>query len=256
MATIAGRATSAWFDAMLRLCKVTPSGWVADRGGALALATRSAVPTLNAAVGKVAEPEGAALAALERAATDMSLLRVPWSVIVPGNASESVVLLAARHGLTRRQPMPLMACSAGDVLLRAEEDRMSRIGRVTAAQSAAYTDALTAGFAVPRDAFGSLMDGAVLDMPELTGYMAYQGGEAVATGLGICIADLVGVFNIAVVPWARCKGFGKAMTAKVVAEGLAAGADAAYLHATPDGRPLYESMGFRVVATWTAFTAP
>jgi ribosomal protein S18 acetylase RimI-like enzyme len=239
VATIAGRATSAWFDAMLRLCKVTPSGWVADRGGALALATRSAVPTLNAAVGKVAEPEGAALAALERAATDMSLLRVPWSVIVPGNASESVVLLAAR-----------------DVLLRAEEDRMSRIGRVTAAQSAAYTDALTAGFAVPRDAFGSLMDGAVLDMPELTGYMAYQGGEAVATGLGICIADLVGVFNIAVVPWARCKGFGKAMTAKVVAEGLAAGADAAYLHATPDGRPLYESMGFRVVATWTAFTAP
>jgi ribosomal protein S18 acetylase RimI-like enzyme len=63
------------------------------------------------------------------------------------------------------------------------------------------------------------------------------------------------VFNIAVTPQARSRGLGRAMTARVMADGFAAGADTAYLHPSEAARPLYESMGFRVVQTWTTFTA-
>ncbi|MET7963206.1 hypothetical protein ABZ356_10175 [Micromonospora zamorensis] len=36
---------------------------------------------------------------------------------------------------------------------------------------------------------------------------------------------------------------------------IAAGADAAYLHSSAMGRPLYESTGFALLETWTAFQA-
>ena len=65
---------------------------------------------------------------------------------------------------------------------------------------------------------------------------------------------VVGVYNIAVAPAARGRGLGRAITERVVADGIAAGADAAYLHASDLGRPLYESMGFRLVETWTVFS--
>jgi hypothetical protein len=42
-----------------------------------------------------------------------------------------------------------------------------------------------------------------------------------------------------------------------VADGVARGADLAYLQSSEDGYPLYQSMGFRTVETWTYLsTAP
>lgn len=66
---------------------------------------------------------------------------------------------------------------------------------------------------------------------------------------------MIGVFNIAVVPSARGRGLGRALTEAALRDGVAAGADAAYLHASPMGRPLYEAMGFSLVETWTLFQA-
>ena len=68
-------------------------------------------------------------------------------------------------------------------------------------------------------------------------------------------SGVVGVFNIAVVPSARGRGLGRALTETVLRDGIAAGADAAYLHTSAMGRPLYESMGFTLVETWTVFQA-
>ena len=60
-----------------------------------------------------------------------------------------------------------------------------------------------------------------------------------------------GVFNIATVPAYRGRGYGRAVTSRIVADGVARGADLAYLQSSEDGYPLYESMGFRTVETWT-----
>ncbi|MET8364930.1 GNAT family N-acetyltransferase [Micromonospora sp. NPDC005194] len=103
--------------------------------------------------------------------------------------------------------------------------------------------------------FGSLMGGAVLDAERIDGYLYEEAGEHLGTGLGMRTRGVVGVFNIAVVPGARGRGLGRAITEKVLREGVAAGADAAYLQTSALGRPLYESMGFRLLENWTAFHA-
>ena len=56
---------------------------------------------------------------------------------------------------------------------------------------------------------------------------------------------ITAVFFVGTVPELRGRGFGRAMTWAAVDRGRQQGADSAWLHATPMGRPLYEAMGFR-----------
>ncbi len=64
------------------------------------------------------------------------------------------------------------------------------------------------------------------------------------------------MYSIATVPSARRRGFGAAMTARVVADGLAAGCDVAALQASEMGRPIYERLGFRTVVSYAAYARP
>ncbi|MET7397547.1 GNAT family N-acetyltransferase [Dactylosporangium sp. NPDC005572] len=247
------RAAAAWLDAMQRLCGVTPKGRYGERGDARAMVTHATIASLNAALSTTLDPD---VESLDEMAAEVGRFGLPWSIIVRGEASDAVAGLAASHGLTRHGAMPFMTCTVGDAVLGAVEERRTPIRAVGSTESDRYTDALVAGFGVPAGAFGSLMGGRVLDTPAFTGYLAEVSGRPVATGLGLQGADAVGVFNISVVPSARSRGLGRAMTARAMADGFAAGADIAYLHASTAGQPLYESMGFRLAETWTTFTAP
>jgi predicted GNAT family acetyltransferase len=61
------------------------------------------------------------------------------------------------------------------------------------------------------------------------------------------------VYSIATVAAARRRGYGAAMTARVVADGVVAGCDVAALQASEMGRPIYERLGFRTVVKYTAY---
>ena len=64
----------------------------------------------------------------------------------------------------------------------------------------------------------------------------------------------VGVYSIATMGAARRRGYGAAMTARIVAEGVAAGCDVAIVQASEMGRPIYERLGFRTVVHYRAYT--
>ncbi|WP_036329608.1 GNAT family N-acetyltransferase [Microbispora sp. ATCC PTA-5024] len=249
MNTTADRMAAAYFDAIELLCGVTPKGWYAERGSARAAVTHAGVPTLNVAYDTTREPD---LGALDAMAAEVGRQGAPWSIMVRGEAGDGVADLAARHGLAGRSDLPLLACSA-DIAYRAGAAQRQLVRRVGAAENDLYTDTLTRAFEAPEGAFGSLMGGGVLDADAITGYLAEESGRPAGTGLGVRTSGVVGVFNIAVVPSARGRGLGRAITETVLLDGVAAGADAAYLHSSAMGRPLYESMGFRLVETWTVF---
>jgi ribosomal protein S18 acetylase RimI-like enzyme len=88
-------------------------------------------------------------------------------------------------------------------------------------------------------------------MPGGVPYLAREDGQVVAVGFGVFGDRIAGVFNIATVPAYRGRGYGRAITSRIVADGIDRGADLAYLQSSEDGYPLYQSMGFRTVESWT-----
>ena len=83
--------------------------------------------------------------------------------------------------------------------------------------------------------------------------MGYADGDPVVCGLGWRTGRTIGVYSIATVPSARRRGYGAAMTARVVADGADAGCDVAALQASEMGRPIYERQGFRTVVRYVAY---
>jgi predicted GNAT family acetyltransferase len=78
-------------------------------------------------------------------------------------------------------------------------------------------------------------------------------GEIVTTALGTVFGDCVGVFNVATPEAHRRRGHGAAITARVVTDGLAAGADWAWLQSSEVGYRVYEALGFETVERWSCW---
>jgi GNAT superfamily N-acetyltransferase len=131
------------------------------------------------------------------------------------------------------------------------------IRRVTdAAGIDAHRRAVTAGFGSdPAVALGTACP-SLLDRPECVVYVGYADGDPVVSGLGWRTGRTVGVYSIATIESARRRGYGAAMTARVVADGVVAGCDVSALQASEMGRPIYERLGFRTVVRYAAYVDP
>jgi GNAT superfamily N-acetyltransferase len=131
------------------------------------------------------------------------------------------------------------------------------IRRVTdAAGIDAHRQAVTEGFGSdPAVALGTACPD-LLDRPECVVYVGYTDGNPVVSGLGWRTGRPVGVDRIATIESARRRGYGAAMTARVVADGVVVGCDVAALQASEMGRPIYERLGFRTVVRYAAYVDP
>jgi GNAT superfamily N-acetyltransferase len=120
----------------------------------------------------------------------------------------------------------------------------------------AHRRVVTAGFGSdPAVALGTACPD-LLDRPECVVYVGYADGDPVASGLGWRTGRTIGVYSIATIASARRRGYGAAMTAQVVADGVVAGCDVAALQASEMGRPIYERLGFRTVVRYVAYVDP
>src|SRR5262245_30488672 len=108
-----------------------------------------------------------------------------------------------------------------------------------------HREVVTEGFGSPSAVALGTTCAELLDRPECVVYVGYADGAPVVSGLGWRSGRVVGVYAIATVPAARRRGYGAAMTARVVLDGLAVGCDLAALQASESGRPIYERLGFR-----------
>ena len=131
------------------------------------------------------------------------------------------------------------------------------IRRVTdAAGIDAHCQVVTAGFGSdPAVALGTACPD-LLFRPECVVYVGYADGDPVVSGLGWRTGRTIGVYSIATIKSARRRGYGAAMTARVVADGVSAGCDVAALQASEMGRPTYERLGFRTVVRYAAYVDP
>ncbi|MEU8817320.1 GNAT family N-acetyltransferase [Actinoplanes sp. NPDC048796] len=247
--TRADRAARAWLDVHGVLAATQPDGYLhVSPHGTAELVTGTRIPLLNGVVAITRDPDAGEIAG---AATSPRLAGLPWSLRVRGeDADDRIAAVAAAHGLATRSPQPFLLRE----LTPADAAPVAGARRVTGTESAAYQRALAAGFGAPLDGMAIFAHPHLLDHPSMSAYLIEAGGEPVATAFAALSGDLVGVFNIAVLPPFRRRGFGRAATAAALSDAYAKGARTAFLHSTAEGRPLYDRMGFHLAENWTLFT--
>lgn len=87
----------------------------------------------------------------------------------------------------------------------------------------------------------------------VTTYGARAGGETVCVALTLRLGDDVSIQYVATEREHRGQGLASRLMVDIINNARATGATSATLQASPDGRPVYERLGFRTVALLKAF---
>lgn len=98
--------------------------------------------------------------------------------------------------------------------------------------------------------------GLPLDQPDFRAYLGRIDGRCVAISVGVHDDDTVGVYVVGVTGRCRSRGFGRALTARAIDDGMARGARYAVLQATAAGYRMYAGMGFREVGAYHMWDMP
>jgi ribosomal protein S18 acetylase RimI-like enzyme len=190
-----------------------------------------------------ADALGAAIAETEAAGAH------PWVQTRSGH--DRTQRAAGELGLTRRETLPGMVVRPGQLV--APDDDGLAVDAIDEDGMAGANDVLASSFRAPRelfDAFGA----ALTAIPEAPWYVGRVDGEIVATAVGITVDGATGVFNVATAPEHRGQGYGARLTARVVEDGFANGAELAYLQSSAMGHGVYRKLGFRDVEEYVLLT--
>lgn len=253
MTVDADAVAAALAETWQHLVRALPGGSTVRAGGAIALISGVALPTLNGVWPERADPDPGAVAGLLDRVTATGL---PYCLQLRPGASPQLAGLAAAQAMSLEEEIPLMVLEDPAEIRRARSPDGLVVRELCPEQARSHVTVAAAGFEAPEELFVQLMPADVLRLPGLRCYLGEVDGQAVTTGLGITLGSSVGVFNIATPPEYRRRGYGAAVTARAIADGLAAGASWSWLQSSPPGYATYARLGFRQVETWQCWVAP
>jgi ribosomal protein S18 acetylase RimI-like enzyme len=176
--------------------------------------------------------------------------RLPWSWYVgPASHPSSLTRELERRGFAKVTEPPGMAADL-EQLDRLEPGAAIEVERVS---NLRLVDAWFAVFAPAFElskpaasAFRNLIVAAGLDGdPPMRNFIAFEGGDAVATGSLVPAAGVGGIYNIATRADRRGRGIGRAITLALMHEAAELGYSTAILWSTSSGLPVYRRLGFK-----------
>ena len=176
-----------------------------------------------------------------------------WPWVQTRSGHDRTQRAAAELGLTEREALPGMVIRP-DELVAPSAGPLS-IGLIAASETAAANALVARSFGLPEDLIDSFSRTSAT-LEEACWYVGRIDDEVVATGLGITIEDVTGVFNVATASEHRGRGHGAALTARVVEDGFASGSRLAFLQSSRLGHGVYTRIGFRDVEEYVLLTRP
>jgi hypothetical protein len=234
-------------DVFERSCRLLPGACFERDGGYVFISYPTApLPMFNGVWS--GEDDAAAAAALERELERVRASDAPPGVCVLDDRAPRLLAEARRLGLSETLTIPGMIVDASafrPVRLDGVEIEVVR-GDDALAEACAV---MASGFEVPTEWFSEMYREEVL--ADSVVYIVRAGGRAVSTAVAYQGRTGVGIFNVATPEPDRGRGYGAAVTSRAVEDGLAAGADFAFLQSSPPGEPVYRRLGFEQVSTYT-----
>jgi GNAT superfamily N-acetyltransferase len=172
---------------------------------------------------------------------------VPHALALRPDSDRALVEVAALHGMTAERSTPLMAVDrAADI--RPPEELAIRL--LAPHEAAVHARLCSRGFGMPDELVRRTVTEDTLKRSAVRCYVGELAGQPVATGLTVTTGAFTGIIDIATDPSYWGRGFGTAITARAVADGLAAGASWCWLTSSTQSYPIYESYGFRLIESW------
>jgi GNAT superfamily N-acetyltransferase len=249
---VIARADANYFQSMRVLAPLVATGETREADGLLIAATGLPVPFLNIAfvTRPLADPERSLRAAIDY----FDGRKLPFVVRVREGADERSERAADALGLPYHDAVPGMALaplfapdSAPPLEIRLVSD---------SAVLRQYGDVMAGGFGMPAELGRAFATEETLQVPDFHLYLGFVDDAPVATSALVMSHRVAGVYNVSTLPDFRRHGYGEAMTWRALRDGLAAGCVLGSLQASDMGRPVYERMGFRVVAQYRTFVRP
>lgn len=222
---------------------------IRDAGGLLAL-TGVAAPDLNCGVVWAA---GGAATAARTLADELRGRGLPGILLVPDAGGCDALDALPAEGMIAAARMPLMTRTPSEITAdlrflvrqaRSPSD-LEAANRLTAAAFELSFDVVQAAFRPSLLGSGRAAVELVLDGDEPVGSLQTTTHD-----------ELFGIWSMATPPTQRRRGIARAGLSQVLARRFADNASLAFLIATEAGRPLYDALGFQVVAWSTAWLVP
>jgi N-acetylglutamate synthase len=247
----ADQTAAALIDAWQLLMDVHPDAWMEVSDGIAACVTGIPSAGLNGVWCSRRDPDPGEL---RRLLAEVRHRGVPHLLELRPGTDDAAVAIAADSDLVPADDMPLMRL---DDPARLDEARAAApqlaIRRLAPDETELHARVAASGFGEDPDHFMRLLPPAVMATDGLRAYVGEVDGEVVTTAIGVTLGECVGVFNVATPSQHRRRGYGAAITGRVVDDGLAAGARWAWLQSSPSGYRVYEGLGFRTLERWLAW---
>jgi GNAT superfamily N-acetyltransferase len=237
-------AASALASTWALLAATLREGWAREVGKAMAIVTAVPVPTLNGvwATRPDTPPED-----IEAGLEAVAACGVPHCLEARPGGRAAAKTIAERRGLVAESDIPLMATVG-----RVEGPRPDGlvVRELEPAEASLHCEVAGPAFGAAPDLLAGLITPAVLELPEVRGYVGEVNGEAVVTAMSVTTEAAVGIFNVATAPAYRRQGYGAAATARALNDGLEAGASWGWLQSTEAGYGVYAKLGFTTLESW------
>jgi GNAT superfamily N-acetyltransferase len=226
-----------------------PGVEVVDDERTLRVATGVPSPLFNPVL-RATVPAADVGAAIDAARDWYRARRLPWSWYVgPASSPPTLIGELERRGFAKVTEPPGMAAALDD-LDRLDPGAPVAIERVSDRRLIdAWFSVFAPAFDLSKAASSAFRDlilaGDLGDDAAMRNYIAFDGGEAVATGSLVAAAGVGGLYNVATRADRRGRGIGRAMTYTLMGEAAALGYRVAILWSTAAGLPVYRRLGFQ-----------
>jgi GNAT superfamily N-acetyltransferase len=248
----ADRAAADLAACFSHLLSALPAGWGRGTATAFGMVTGVPAPFLNGVFGVAADPAPDELEALLE---DVAARGVPHCLQLRPGAGADAVEVAGRRGLEPGPDVPMMVLAVdGGEPLPVGADGLA-IRRLRPEEAPLHAAVGGPAFGAPPELFAQLLPAAALALPGVACYVGSLDGEAVVTGVGVRLGDGVGVFNVGTLDSHRRRGYGGALTARIVEDARADGARYSWLQSSPPGEGVYAALGYRTVERYRSWVS-
>jgi GNAT superfamily N-acetyltransferase len=234
------------------LLAAIPDGWTRRENGVIAAVSRVPLAALNGVWPERSTLDELAVSAL---LDEVASSGLPYCVQLRPGSDERLASMIARRGMVAERQVPLMVLEDSSRLPKAQDVQNLEIRQITPEEGPLHARIAARGFEAPEHLFVQLMASGLLGLPGVRCYVGETDGDAVTTGLGVTLGPSVGIFNIATPPEHRGHGFGAAVTARAVTDGLDGGARWSFLQSSSAGYEIYKRLGFLTLEHWDCWTA-